>query len=232
MYTMDLAVSKDGHIKRPLNSFMVWAKEQRRLMNRNNPRMRNAEISKILGEEWRKMPDEDKKPYVEEAVRLRRQHKVDHPNYRYRPRRKNRLDVGADGSASPQRLTAFSLYSSPLGPHGKLPAPAATKTSSVPIYPRLSPESPSFSFADLYPKPTMAPFPVGPLGGPSWHGFLSPTRPAPFYSPFLSRLAPDSGLSGGSFPFAKTPVTQEEIPTHSKPTWSPFLPPRPEMPPV
>ena len=228
---MDLAgMSKDGHIKRPLNSFMVWAKEQRRLMNRNNPRMRNAEISKILGEEWRKMPEDEKKPYVEEAVRLRRQHKVDHPNYRYRPRRKNRLDVGGDGGASPQRMTAFpALYPSPLGSmHAKLTAPSVTKTSSVPIYPRLSADSTAFSF-DLYPKPTMAP--AFALGGPSWHGFLSPNRPPPFYSPYLSRLGPDAS---GSFPaYGKTPaVTQEEISTHSKAVWSPFLASRPEMPSV
>lgn len=51
--------------------------------------MRNADISKILGEEWRKMPEKDKQPYVQQAVYLRRQHKIDYPNYRYRPRRKN-----------------------------------------------------------------------------------------------------------------------------------------------
>lgn len=77
------------HIKRPLNSFMVWAKERRRSMNKSNPRMRNADISKILGEEWRKMSSSDKQPYVQQAVYLRRQHKIEYPHYRYRPRRKH-----------------------------------------------------------------------------------------------------------------------------------------------
>lgn len=83
---------ESDHIKRPLNSFMVWAKEKRRVMNKNNPKMRNADISKILGEEWRQMPEKDKQPYVQQAVYLRRQHKIDYPNYRYRPRRKNSQD--------------------------------------------------------------------------------------------------------------------------------------------
>ncbi|EDO44399.1 predicted protein, partial [Nematostella vectensis] len=86
---MNVIASQD-HVKRPLNSFMVWAKEKRRAMNRENPKMRNAEISKILGDEWRKMPESEKLPYTEEALRLRRQHKVDHPNYRYKPRRKHK----------------------------------------------------------------------------------------------------------------------------------------------
>lgn len=51
--------------------------------------MRNADISKILGEEWRKMSLSDKQPYVQQAVYLRRQHKIEYPHYRYRPRRKN-----------------------------------------------------------------------------------------------------------------------------------------------
>ncbi|KAK3744876.1 hypothetical protein QZH41_003656 [Actinostola sp. cb2023] len=105
------------HIKRPLNSFMVWAKEKRRMMNKKNPKMRNADISKILGEEWRKMAEKDKQPYVQQAVYLRRQHKIDYPNYRYRPRRKNNQDPrverpGLDRAASYSRV--FSNVYLPL----------------------------------------------------------------------------------------------------------------------
>ena len=81
-------------IKRPMNAFMLWAKDRRRSLMENNPTLHNADISKILGSEWREMPDEKKNPFWKEAHILMMQHKSDHPEYHYKPRRQNKAKRG------------------------------------------------------------------------------------------------------------------------------------------
>uniref|UniRef100_A0A8C5PHW6 Transcription factor SOX n=1 Tax=Leptobrachium leishanense TaxID=445787 RepID=A0A8C5PHW6_9ANUR len=93
-----------GHIKRPMNAFMVWSQIERRKIMEQSPDMHNAEISKRLGKRWKQLKDSDKIPFIREAERLRLKHMADYPDYKYRPRKKVKSGSskpGEKGCSSP-----------------------------------------------------------------------------------------------------------------------------------
>ena len=73
-----------------MNAFMVWSQHERRKINEINPDAHNADISKQLGKVWRTLTDAQKAPWVREADRLRKLHMLEYPDYKYRPRKRNR----------------------------------------------------------------------------------------------------------------------------------------------
>ena len=117
-----------AHVKRPMNAFMVWSQIERRKIAAVQPDVHNAEISKRLGRLWRLLSDADRLPFIREANRLRELHMREYPDYKYRPRKKQKCDarqgVGADihmaehavpvGGTSAAALASGSNNSMPL----------------------------------------------------------------------------------------------------------------------
>ena len=90
----------DGHVKRPANPFILFAKDFRR----KNKGVNNRELSKRAGNLWRSMNEIEKHPWRELASEVKKEHEKLYPDYRYQPRRNVRKSKKKEGECITAKL--------------------------------------------------------------------------------------------------------------------------------
>ncbi|NXM79397.1 SOX7 factor, partial [Oenanthe oenanthe] len=191
----------ESRIRRPMNAFMVWAKDERKRLAVQNPDLHNAELSKMLGKSWKALSLSQKRPYVEEAERLRVKHMQDYPNYKYRPRRKKqvkrmgkRVDPGfllgslsRDQNSVPEKRTCSRAGGDKEGPGEYQPRPGLPAVRGY----REAAGSGSSASVDTYPYGLPTPPEMSPLDAidPEQSFFSSPCPEEHHRSPFSAEYA-------------------------------------------
>ncbi|CAG8587546.1 22315_t:CDS:10 [Dentiscutata erythropus] len=79
----NISQSKDQKPKRPMNAFIIFSSERRPELQKNDPNMQTAQVSKILGEEWQNMDSTRKDHYNERARQLKEEFKQSNPDFVY-----------------------------------------------------------------------------------------------------------------------------------------------------
>lgn len=138
----------DGHIKRPMNAFMVWSQIQRAKIVKERPSMHNAAISKQLGSAWKELSPDERLPYIIESQRLKRIHKQQYPDYKYRPKKRCRKDEGEQSvptkpltvkqPSPPSKPTISKTPSNPTRHLLTSPRPIISKTKAVEMSDKMS----------------------------------------------------------------------------------------------
>ena len=178
---------EEGHIKRPMNAFMVWSRGKRKQIAQVNPKMHNSDISKKLGEQWKTLTPEEKEPFIAEAKRLQAVHIQEHPDYKYKPKRRKPRTLKKEPQGIPlyntypnttlmsvqEKYQATSLPPSiPQGAMSSLPPPSYPP-ETLAMYTKISgassyiPDYSSSTYPLIYPSQTN---PSNPNSNPSMNG--------------------------------------------------------------
>ncbi|KAJ5101663.1 hypothetical protein NUU61_003885 [Penicillium alfredii] len=97
----------DPKIPRPRNAFILYRQHYQSVVVSHNPGLANPEISKIIGEQWRSLSEDEKSKWKALAEEEKARHQQQYPDYRYQPRR-----YGRDGSS---RNSASGISHNPSG---------------------------------------------------------------------------------------------------------------------
>nr|ATN96244.1 MAT1-2-1 [Eutiarosporella darliae] len=80
-----------GHVKRPMNCFMIYRKDKHAEIVAANPGTNNVGICEIIGRMWKDESPDVRMAYKAKAFRALQAHKEAHPDYNYKPRKSSEI---------------------------------------------------------------------------------------------------------------------------------------------
>ncbi|RMJ20912.1 hypothetical protein PHISP_08216 [Aspergillus sp. HF37] len=67
--------------KRGLSAYMFFANDQREKVREDNPGISFGQVGKMLGEKWKNLADEDRRPYEEKAATDKKRYEEEKATY-------------------------------------------------------------------------------------------------------------------------------------------------------
>ena len=201
------------HVPRPRNAFIIYRCDFTHKYLANGGSERGSEIeksslSKRAGEAWRNEKPEVKRYYKKQAEEERTRHRIDHPGYRFRPRRQKPTGQ-TGGRRSPKRRATSPRSKRSAGRSSSLSSVESTQVSqndplqiqtitvpasSMPSQPRFSPQpTPDFFHGYGSTTPTSPCSPLSPVDDILY--MPRPTLAASRSDSLLSYTSDDSQVS-------------------------------------
>ena len=91
------------HVKKPLNAFMLFMKEQRQKVVQECTLKESAAINQILGRKWHSLSKEEQQVYYDKARKAREEHLSKYPDWsardNYGKRKRRKKDVKSVGAS-------------------------------------------------------------------------------------------------------------------------------------
>lgn len=88
-----------SRVPRPRNAFILYRQHHHSIVVAENPGKSNPEISKIIGEQWRSLPQKEKEFWIHLGDEEKKSHLERFPDYRYQPRRSSKRNSSASSSS-------------------------------------------------------------------------------------------------------------------------------------
>ena len=95
--------------KRPMNSFLLFCKDKREEALMQNPNLKSVDISPILAQQWKSLPDSERTRYKQMAAEQQRQFKEENPDYQYEKAKQKHMLIKQKGEPEQKLINVLDV---------------------------------------------------------------------------------------------------------------------------